>query len=62
MSPREDNWWLGEEVTGTASEVRQQLLQEMRVGNIVRVSQQKGGSFQKEIHGNRLELMSKKKI
>lgn len=52
LSPREDNWWLGEEVTGRASEVNQQpLMEEIRLRNIVRaqdsVSQQKGESFQK---------------
>lgn len=37
VSPREDNWWLGEEVTGTASEVNHQVLEEIRLRNIVRV-------------------------
>lgn len=50
VSPREDNWWLGKEVTGTASEVSHQVLEEIRLRNIVRVqdlvSQQKGESFQ----------------
>lgn len=50
MSPREDNWWLGKEVTGTASEVNHQVLEEIRLRNIVRVQdlvfQQKGESFE----------------
>lgn len=48
--PKGDNWWLGKEVTGTASEVNHQVLEEIRLRNIVRVqdlvSQQKGESFE----------------
>lgn len=62
LSPREEgNWWLGEEVTGTASEVNHQPpMGEIRLRNILRaqdlVSQQKGESFQNGIRVNQRQV------